>query len=80
MSNKVDKWSQFLSTIQDGLRGYEPNSLIAELIRVILKNRYEGTILVDKEGRTAFIRGAPYIRWALSFGPFREGQLCGNPL
>ncbi len=55
MSNIVDKWSPFLSRIEDGLGGYEPSALIAELIRVILKNRYEGTILIDKEGRIAFM-------------------------
>lgn len=55
MSKNIDKWSGFLERIKDALGGYEPDMLIAEMIGVILRSRYEGIILVDKEGRIRFM-------------------------
>jgi len=55
MSIKMDKWLSFCERIQDALGGYDPDLLIAEMLKVILKNRYEGIILVDKEGRVCFM-------------------------
>jgi transcriptional regulator with PAS, ATPase and Fis domain len=55
MSTNMDKWYSFFDRIQDALGGYDPDLLIAEMFRVILKNRYEGVILVDKEGGVRFM-------------------------
>ncbi|MGD9577432.1 MAG: sigma-54 interaction domain-containing protein [Syntrophorhabdus sp.] len=57
MSIKMDKWLSFCERIQDALGGYDPDLLIAEMLKVILRNRYEGIILVDKEGLVRFMDG-----------------------
>ena len=53
----MDKWLSFCERIQDALGGYDPDLLIAEMLKVILRNRYEGIILVDKEGLVRFMDG-----------------------
>ncbi len=55
MSNIPDKWLHFVSRVGDGLGGYAPDPLIAEVIKVILKNRYEGMIVVNRHGKIAFM-------------------------
>ena len=51
----TDSCQYFLSRVKDGLGGYELDFLIAEVIKVILKNRYEGMIVVDTQGHVAFM-------------------------
>ena len=34
---------------------YGPDPLIAEALKILLKNRYEGMIIIDKEGHVAFV-------------------------
>ena len=55
MSKIPDKWHNFITTIEDGLGGYEPVPLIAEAIKTILNNSYEGMIVVDRHGNIAFM-------------------------
>lgn len=55
MSIDMDKWLIFCERIQYALGGYDPDMLIAEMLKVVLRNRYEGIILVDKEGRVRFM-------------------------
>lgn len=55
MSKITDKWHNFITTIEDGLGGYEPAPLIAEAIKTILKKSYEGMIVVDRHGNIAFM-------------------------
>ncbi len=55
MSNISDNWYHFISRVKDGLGGYGPDYLIAEVIKVLLKNRYEGIIVIDTQGNVAFM-------------------------
>ena len=54
MSSKVDKPQQ-LERIQAALSPYEFTPLVAEFIHFMLQNRYEGVILVDPQGKVAFM-------------------------
>ena len=54
MSKNIDS-TIFLNTIREGLVGYDPTILIAQLIKFVLKNRYEGLILIDTEARIVFM-------------------------
>lgn len=55
MSTNMDNWPGFFERIQHVLGGYDPDMLIAEMLAVILRNRYEGIILVDKNGLVRFM-------------------------
>jgi transcriptional regulator with PAS, ATPase and Fis domain len=55
MSIQPDTWSDVLMKAKEGLGDYEPSPIIAELFRFVLKNRYEGVILIDTEGRIVFM-------------------------
>jgi transcriptional regulator with PAS, ATPase and Fis domain len=77
MSKTTDNWQYFLSRVEDGLGGYEPDYLIAEVIKAILKNRYEGMIVVDTQGHVAFMDKPTEKLFGLSPGrakgrPFAE--------
>lgn len=48
-------WEQVRKAIEEATEGYEPDFLIAHMIRMLLKNRYEGLILVDVEGKIRFM-------------------------
>ena len=54
MSNKIDK-KTFFEAIQKSLDPYEFSPLLVEFIKFTLKNRYEGAILVDSQGRIVFM-------------------------
>ncbi len=54
MSKKIDAKTLF-ETVKESLGPYALSPLILEFIRFTLKNRYEGVILVDPEGRIAFM-------------------------
>jgi transcriptional regulator with PAS, ATPase and Fis domain len=72
MSTNIDKWSYFTARVQEGLGNYEPNPLIAELIKVLLKNRYEGIILIGNEGRIAFMDKSTEKSFGLSPGGAKD--------
>ena len=55
MSTTVDSWPHLVSRLQEGLGGYGPDPLIAEALKILLRNRYEGMIIIDKEGHVAFM-------------------------
>ncbi|OPY73913.1 MAG: Regulatory protein LuxO [Syntrophorhabdus sp. PtaU1.Bin002] len=55
MYTNIDNWSKFIERIENALGGYGPDILITEMIRSTLRNKYEGMILVDKEGRIRFM-------------------------
>ncbi|MBN2125773.1 MAG: sigma 54-interacting transcriptional regulator [Deltaproteobacteria bacterium] len=54
MSGQLNKLRQ-LQRIHAALGPYEFTSLVAEFIHFMLQNRYEGVILIDPEGRVAFM-------------------------
>ena len=55
MSTTDDNWAYLISRLQQGLGSYGPDPLIAEALKILLRNRYEGMIIIDKEGHVAFM-------------------------
>jgi transcriptional regulator with PAS, ATPase and Fis domain len=55
MSTIDDKWAYLVGRLQQGLGNYGPDPLIAEVLKILLRNRYEGMIIIDNEGRVAFM-------------------------
>jgi transcriptional regulator with PAS, ATPase and Fis domain len=55
MSTLDDNWSYLISRLQAGLGGYGPDPLIAEVLKILLRNKYEGMIIIDRQGRVAFM-------------------------
>ncbi|MGD0236261.1 MAG: sigma 54-interacting transcriptional regulator [Syntrophorhabdales bacterium] len=55
MSIQPDTWSDLLKKVKEGLGDYGPTPIVSELFRFLIKNRYEGVILIDTEGRIAFM-------------------------
>ncbi len=55
MSISTDTWSDFIERIREALGSYEPTPIITEFLRFLLSNIYEDIILVDNEGRIAFM-------------------------
>ena len=55
MSIQPDTWSDLLGKVKEGLGDYGPTPIVSELFRFLIKNRYEAVILIDTEGRIAFM-------------------------
>ncbi len=55
MSTIGDNWAYLIGRVQQGLGSYDADPLIAEVLKILLRNRYEGMIVVDRGGRVAFM-------------------------
>ena len=55
MSMITDNWLYFRKQVESGLGGYEPEKLIAEVIKATLQSRYEAIIVIDTQGHIAFM-------------------------
>jgi transcriptional regulator with PAS, ATPase and Fis domain len=55
MSTSADTWLHFAKSVREALGGYEPTPIIAEFLKFLISNIYSDIVLVDLEGRVAFM-------------------------
>lgn len=75
MSRRIDKKRLLLNTVQEGLGPYQFTPLVAQYIQFILRNKFEGSTLVDIEGRIAFMD-----RFSEEFFGLEPGAAQGMPI
>lgn len=77
MSTLKDTWLDLVKKVSEEMGSYTLTPLIVQFIGFLISNRYEGEIVVDREGRIAFVD--KLSERVLGFAPGEaEGQMLNN--